>query len=157
MMGEEKESAVTRWEPFRELEEWEPSLSRFPSRLGRLFEDFERGWPALRQGLARPAMDISEDDAHFTVAIELPGVKKEDVTVEVVEGRLTVRGEKKSEREEKKERARFCERSFGAFSRSFRLPADADDSHVSAKYEDGVLTLEIPKKEEAKPKTINIR
>jgi HSP20 family protein len=152
---ESKERGVARWEPFRELEEWERSF--FPGRLGRFFEEFERGWPSLRSGWGRPAMDVSEDENRYTITFELPGVKKEDVTVEMTEGRLSIHGEKKSEREEKKERVRYCERSFGTFTRSFYLPADAEGERIVARFQDGVLTLEIPKKPEAKPKTIAVK
>jgi len=157
---EGKARTPARWEPFRELEAWEPSRFFlpsvfFPSRMGRMFEELERSWPAAREG--RPAMDVAESDDRYTITVELPGVKKDDVTVEMAEGRLSIRGEKKSEREEKKEHRRYSERSFGVFERSFYLPADADGDRIAARFDDGVLTLEIPKREEAKPQTIAIK
>jgi HSP20 family protein len=102
-------------------------------------------------------VDIAEDDESFVVTAEVPGAKPEDVTVEVHEGVLTLRGEKKSEREEKREHARYVERTYGSFSRSFRLPDNADGERVGATFKDGVLSLQIPKREEAKPRTVHIQ
>ena len=104
-----------------------------------------------------PALDVNETDDHYAITVELAGARKEDVTVECEEGVLTIRGEKKSEREEKKEQQRFVERRYGAFSRSFSLPRDADGEHIEATFENGVLTLTIPKSEAAKPRTVSIK
>ena len=114
------------------------------------------GRPARRGQLA-PAIDVSEDDGHYVVSVELPGVGKDDVTVECHDGVLTIRGEKKSEREEKKEKSRYLERSYGAFSRSFTLPPNADPDRIQASFKDGVLTVTIAKTEEAKPRVISIK
>ncbi len=102
-------------------------------------------------------MDIHENDKQYIVTVEVPGGKKDDVTVEVQDGVLTIRGEKKSEREEKKEQRRWVERSYGAFTRSFSLPADADADHVDASLENGVLTVTIPRTEAAKPRAVRVR
>jgi len=110
-----------------------------------------------RRGQLAPAIDVSEDDANYVVTVELPGAKKEDVTIECHDRVLTIRGEKKSEREEKKEKTRYIERSFGAFSRSFTLPPSADPDRVQANFKDGILTITIAKSEEAKPKVISIK
>ena len=101
--------------------------------------------------------EIAEDESQYTVTAELPGVRKDDVHVEMSEGVLSIRGEKRSEREEKKEQRRYVERSYGTFSRSFTLPRDANPDRIDASFKDGVLTLTIPKSEEAKPRTINIK
>lgn len=147
--------SVAAWRPFEGLEPW-PSFfgeSRFP----RLLDEMFREWPAARgRGLA-PALDVHEDEKQYAISVELPGVKKEDVQVELQEGTLTIRGEKSSEREEKKEQRRYTERSYGSFSRSFRLPTDADAEHLDASFRDGVLTITLPKTEEAKPRTIAIK
>jgi HSP20 family protein len=148
--------SVASWRPFEGLEPW-PSFfgeGRFP----RLLDEMFREWPgaARGRGLA-PAMDVHEDEKQYAISVELPGVKKEDVHVELQEGALTIRGEKSSEREEKKEQRRYTERSYGSFSRSFRLPADADVERLDASFKDGVLTIAIPKTEEAKPRTIAIK
>jgi HSP20 family protein len=135
-----------RFEPLREL--------GFPTRLSRWMEEAFGGGARAR---LVPAVDIAEDDARYVVTAELPGTKREDITVEAHENVLTIRGEKRSEREEKKEQSRWVERSYGSFSRSFTLPGDADTNRVSASFRDGVLSIEIPKAEEAKPKTITIK
>lgn len=154
-----EDSAPARWEPFAELERWSPGL--FPRSLGRLFDELSREvGPVERAGAAQmvaPAVEIAEDENAYTVTAELPGVKKDDVHVEMSEGVLSVRGEKKSEREEKKEQRRYVERSYGTFSRSFTLPRDANPDQIDASFKDGILTITIPKTEAAKPRTINIK
>lgn len=162
----EKEEArsVTPWRPFGEMEPWSslfeegPFAGRFPRLLDELFRGGLRDWArAGRAGAVLPAIDISDDDKQYSITVEIPGGKKEDVQVEVHEDMLTIRGEKKSEREEKKEQRRYVERSYGSFSRSFRLPADADAEHVDASFKDGVLTIRLPKIEAAKPRTIAVK
>lgn len=152
-MAEEQEKSrpLALWDPFSDVE----PFARWPFRgLAR------GGMPSDLWGPGRgfaPAVDVTEDDKRYTVTAELPGAKKEDVTIELHEGTLTIRGEKRSEREEKDEHRRHVERSFGAFSRSFSLPANADERGIKASFEDGVLTVEIPKTEQAKPKTVDIK
>jgi HSP20 family protein len=123
-----------------------------PARWSRLFGEGEPG----RSGFA-PSLDISEDEQRYVVTVELPGTKREDITIELKDQILTIRGEKRNEREEKKEQSRWIERSYGSFSRSFTLPANAAADRVKADFNNGVLTVEIPKAEEAKPKTISIK
>jgi HSP20 family protein len=159
---QEKEEArsLAPWRPFGELESWPNLFGEWPfsGRFPRLLDEMYRDWPsAARARAVLPAMDVSEDDSHYTISVELPGSKKEDIHVELQEGMLTVRGEKKSEREEKKEQRRYVERSYGAFARSFRLPPDADAEHLDASFKEGVLTIRIPKTEEAKPRTIAVK
>ncbi len=150
--------AVEAREPFGELRDWRPLGAGFPARLERLLRQFDEDWhgPSTRGGWL-PALDVHETDDQYAVTVELPGVAREDVTIEFNEGLLTVRGEKKSEREDKKEKRRFIERHYGTFSRSFSLPSDADADHIDANFKDGVLTLTIPKTEESKPRTIAIK
>jgi HSP20 family protein len=159
---EQETKALTRWDPdpFGELEAF---TRRDPfrafvgrGRLSRLMEEMFGDRPFARGELV-PALDLHETDSEYVVTVELPGVRKEDVSVEVTEGVLTVRGEKKSEREEKKERSRWVERSYGSFSRSFTLPANATPDRIEASHKDGILTLRIGKREETKPKTIAIK
>jgi len=135
-----------RWEPLREL--------GFPSRFSRWMDE---AFGSGARGRLAPAVDISEDDGKYVVTAEIPGTKREDITVEAHEGALTIRGEKRSEREEKKEQARWVERSYGSFSRSFTLPGNADTEHVTASFRDGVLTIEIPKAEQSKPRSVAIK
>jgi HSP20 family protein len=138
-------------------------------RPGSLLQEFGRPWDLLsryfestfpermRSGaMTAPAVDVSEDEARYLVTAELPGVKKEDVCIEVEENVLSIRGEKRSEREETKDRTHFVERSYGAFHRSFTLPSNADLDQIKASVEDGVLSVEIPKKEESKPRTVTV-
>ena len=155
---EEKKSALTAWEPFAELRDWRPGSLGFPTFLERWFRELDKDWSWGAAGTGwLPALDVHETDGEYAVTVELPGARKEDVTVEFDEGMLTIRGEKKSEREEKKEQRRFVERRYGAFSRSFSLPRDADGEHIAATFDNGVLTLTIPKKESAKPRTVAIK
>jgi len=104
-----------------------------------------------------PAVDIAETDKSYVVTAELPGCKPEDVSVEVHEGVLSIRGEKKSERSEEGEHSRWTERSFGSFHRSFRLAPDAQEDHIEASYKNGVLTVEIARSEESKPKVVRVK
>jgi HSP20 family protein len=151
-MSENKTPAAppARWSPFREL--------ALPTRFGRLIDELfaDAGGTASERALS-PAIDVSEDDKQYVITAELPGVKKGDVSVELENGVLTVHGEKKSEREEKKERRRWVERSYGSFTRSLTLPGDALADRVDASFADGVLTVTIPKSEAAKPRTVAIK
>ena len=150
------ERSVARRDPFAELAEWRPLFGPLFGREGRGLLDEIWGRSAFGRALA-PSVDISEDDGHYVVSAELPGTKREDVTVELQGDVLTIRGEKRNEREEKKEKRRFVERSYGTFSRSFTLPADADGERVSASFKDGVLTVTIAKRPEAKPRVVDIK
>ena len=149
----EKESReVSPWrEPFGEL-----GLFRAQSPFARLFGDLwdERRLAGLRWS---PAVDVGETDGSYSITVELPGAKREDVSVEMHGDVMEVRGEKRSEREEKDERRHVIERSYGSFSRSFSLPANADASRIAANFKDGVLTIEIPKAQESKPKQVDIK
>lgn len=146
-MAEEETRAPARWDPFGT--DWPMRGFLRPLRLSESFWGQAGRWV--------PAMDVNEDDSQYVITIELPGTKREDVAVEAHENRLTIRGEKRDEREEKKEQRRYIERSFGSFSRSFSLPKDADSEHVEARFENGVLSISIPKLEEAKPRTVDIK
>lgn len=162
MTEKKKETAraVAPWERFGELDPWSGigEWGLVPGRMGRLMDDLLREWRIPTRGQAvLPALDVAENDAQYTISVELPGVGKDDVHVELGEGRVTVRGEKKSEHEEKKDQRRYAERSYGVFSRSFPLPADADADRIDASFKDGVLTLKVPKTEAAKPRTISIK
>jgi len=155
-MAESKERSVTRRDPFAELAEWRPLWSPHFGREGRSLLDDIWGRSAAGRPLT-PSVDISEDDGNYVVTAELPGTKREDVTVELEDDMLTIRGEKRNEREEKKEKRRFVERSYGTFSRSFTLPSNADAERVSASFKDGVLTVTIGKRPEAKPRVVDIK
>lgn len=136
-----------RWDPLAELDLFDRWLGR--SGVGRTAEPPARAF--------QPAVDVSENDDAYVITAELPGSKPEDVTVELHEGVLTIRGEKRHERSGEREQTRWIERSFGSFSRSFTLPSNANGEKVDAHFDSGVLTLTVPKREEAKPRTIAIK
>lgn len=110
-----------------------------------LYEPFRMMGTRLADWLS-PASEASQNGDGYRIAIELPGVAEDDIHVTVEEGVLQIRGDKKSEREEKGDTWYFSERQFGSFSRSFRLPGDADAGQVKAEMKDGVLTITVPKK-----------
>jgi len=101
-----------------------------------------------------PALDLYQDKDNVTAAVELPGMRKEDIEISLHDGMLSISGERKSET--KKEEAARTERYFGKFRRSITLPAQVDSNKVTASYKDGILTVTLPKAEEAKPKQIQI-
>lgn len=115
-----------------------------------LYEPFRTMGTRLADWLS-PAAEASQNGEAYRIAVELPGVAEEDIHVTVEDGVLQIRGEKKSEREEKGDSWYFSERQFGSFSRSFRLPSDADADGVKAEIKDGVLTVTVPKKALPKP------
>jgi HSP20 family protein len=132
-------------------------LSR-PSLFRQLLGDAWGDLPQLSSpDLPVPAIDITENDKAYVVTAELAGCKPEDVSVEVHEGVLSIRGEKKSERSEKTEQARWTERTYGTFHRSFRLAPDAAQDQIDASFKNGVLTVEIAKTEENKPRVVRVK
>jgi HSP20 family protein len=151
-MADRPERRPTRWDPWRDLApgRWGPEG---PSWLDELFA------PAMRRAAVHaPAMDVHEDDERYTVTVELAGVQKDDIHLEIERNVLTIRGEKRWEHEAgKAPQRRWTERAFGAFERSFTLPTDADAERMEACFRDGVLTIEIPKSEAAKPRTIAVK
>jgi HSP20 family protein len=161
MAEKETPRSLTHWDPFEELDffpGWSPFRERglAPGRWTRLLGEPAGSLPAIR-GRFAPSVDVSEDNDRYVVTVELPGSKKDDITVEMKDQILTIRGEKRNEREEKKEHSRWVERSYGSFSRSFTLPANAAADRIKAEFNNGVLTIDVPKAEEAKPKSISIK
>lgn len=141
-----RHSLLTDADPFRDFFDQPLWLSRFFDRPA--------GAPA-RGGVFAPALDVHETKDAYVVTVELAGASKDDIGVESHDGLLTVKGEKKTERETEEEHRHYTERTYGAFSRSLRLPTDAS-SDLKASFRDGVLTIEIPKIEERKPKVVAI-
>ncbi|KAB2914419.1 MAG: Hsp20/alpha crystallin family protein [Hyphomicrobiaceae bacterium] len=128
--------------------------SALRDEMDRVFERFDRGWPTLPTFFGRstelmPSFDVRDDGKSITVEAELPGVEEKDVKVTLTGGVLTIKGEKKQEREEKKENYYLSERSFGSFERSLRLPDTIDDSKVEARFDKGVLKVVAQKRPEA--------
>ena len=127
------------------------------SEMDRVFHQFERGgWglPTLPvRGFGRetmvPELDVSDDGKQFKIAVDLPGMNEKDVSVTLANGVLTIKGERKSESEEKKESYYMSERRYGAFERQLRLPDTVDESRLEAKFDKGVLRVSAPKKPEA--------
>ena len=126
--------------------------------MDRVFEQFERGfprWPSVfRRGngdvaVMVPEFDVRENTNAITIEAELPGVDEKDVSVTMANGMLTIKGEKKQQKEEKTENYYLAERSYGAFERSLRLPDTIDETKVEAKFDKGVLKITAAKKPEA--------
>ncbi len=131
-------------------------------RLNQVLDAFN-GWPFSQEGPDLvtsawvPATDIFEDNDGLKIAVELPGLKPEDVKVTVENQTLTIRGEKKQIAEEKSTRVHRYERTYGSFERSFTLPSFVDSDKVAAKFDNGVLTVALPKAEKAKPREIALK
>jgi HSP20 family protein len=149
-------TTMTRFVPFRSALS---DVAVLQNRLNSIFNDFARpegGQESLAMGNFVPAVDVYEDEHKLVLKLEVPGVKQEDLDVRVENQTLTVRGERKFESEEKEENFHRIERRFGSFARSFSLPATIDTAAVGAKYENGVLSIQLAKKEAAKPKQVKI-
>jgi HSP20 family protein len=155
----ESKREIARWNPFAELDmhqDFGPAASfLLGPRFSRWMEDAFRG--TERGAMPAFALDVTESDKAYAISAELAGVKKDDLTVECKDGVLTIRGEKKSEREEKKDHGRILERTYGSFSRSLRLPPDANADRIDASFKDGVLKLQIEKRPEAKATTVAVK
>src|SRR5205085_7921178 len=144
---------LTHWEPFREMEDLQNRLSSFftraPMRRGN-------GKESITLPEWTPLADITEDDREYVIKAELPELRKQDVKVTVENGVLTISGERKFEKEEKKKKYHRVERGYGTFMRSFTLPEDADANKVKAEFKNGLLRVHLPKSEKAKPKEIEV-
>ncbi|MBW1918229.1 MAG: Hsp20/alpha crystallin family protein [Deltaproteobacteria bacterium] len=144
---------LTEWKPFREV-------SRLRQEMDRLWEEyFGPSRRALRPLEAEwaPSVDVSESADKVTVKAEIPGMEPKDIDISLSGDLLTIKGEKKSEREEKEENYHLIERSYGSFSRTLRLPVGVEADKIEASYKQGVLTITCPKKEEVKAKPIQIK
>jgi len=134
---------LTKWDPFRELRSVE--------------EEFDR---MVGQRLARttwvPPLDVRETEATFAVTVDLPGLEPDQVEVTFEDGLLTIRGQREFTKEVDEEQYHRIERSYGSFARSVRLPRTADAEKIEASFDKGVLTVEVPKREEAKPRAIEV-
>jgi HSP20 family protein len=135
-------------DPFRVIDEW--------------FDELWRGWPSLfdsdtRRPLLRPAMDVVENDKEVVIRIDLPGMKPEDVKIELEDDVITISGEMGDTIEKEGDRYHYRERSYGAFQRSLRLPNTVDKEKVEASFENGVLNITLPKLPQAQPKQITVK
>lgn len=144
--------AIVRWEPFRDL-------LTTQDRFNRLFnETFSNafGGQELNTSSWNPAVDVYETDHELVLKAELPGIDPKDVDIRVEDGTLYLKGERKHESESKEGNYHRVERSYGSFTRTFGLPNSVNVDNIKADYKDGVLTLKMAKREEAKPKTVKI-
>jgi HSP20 family protein len=141
---------ITRWAPYREV-------FALQNRLNTLFGSPETETESpLTTASFVPAVDVYEDEKKVVLKLEVPGIEEKDLDVSVEKNTLTVKGERKFEQEEKEENFHRIERRFGSFYRTFTLPSTVDTENVDAKYEAGVLKLELKKKPEAQPKQIKV-
>ena len=145
-----------------ELMRWNPHRGMFNlnDRFGGLFDSLF--YPAQRHDSWEsdwnwnPVVDIYEEDTHYVITAEIPGVDKKDIVIDVKDRVLTLKGERSSERDVNDNHYYRRERSHGKFERAFSLPADVDADRIDASFKDGVLKLAIPKPEERKPKQITV-
>lgn len=146
-----KQMAITRWDPFRDLMSIQNEMNRLFGRTygGDVGESSRGAWT--------PALDVHETEEKFVITMELSGVSPDDVDISVEDSTLVVRGERKFYREQDEESFLRIERRFGEFTRSLTLPSTADAESIQASFDQGVLTIEVPKKEEAKPRKISIK
>jgi HSP20 family protein len=139
----------------RELMPWTGGSLR--KEMERLFDRFFEPAEMPTLGDWSPTVDVSEDKDTITVKAELPGVEQKDIAVSLQDGTLSIKGEKRAEREEKDKRYHRVERSYGAFYRSIQLPSAVDAGKVAAMFKDGVVTITLPKAPEAKGTTVPIK
>lgn len=132
--------------PFAPANSWENEMKRFFGELAP--------WSGEERFV--PAIDVRESEDSYIVETDIPGMKKEDIHIEVADNVLTIKGERKSESEQKEKEYRRLERSYGSFRRSVQVPGGFRHDNVSAKFEDGVLRITLPKPEESKPKRVTV-
>ncbi len=143
---------LTKWEPI-------PEIVSLQDEMNRLFLDFFGRTPGRRMmsdGLWAPIMDIEETKDDIIVKAEIPGMTKDDVKIQITGDMLTISGERKREEESKDKTYHRIERSYGQFQRMITLPSEVQSAKAKASYENGVLTIRLPKSEEVKPKEISI-
>ena len=137
---------MTHWNPFREMDDFFKSFNRFPTRTQTQEGLLSTDWT--------PSVDITESDEEFLIKAELPEVKKEDISISVDNGVLTLSGERRSETKDEKEHR--VERFYGSFSRSFTLPDSVREKDIKAENRDGMLYLHLPKSEVEQPRKIQV-
>jgi HSP20 family protein len=149
---------LTLWKPFRELTPF-VDFERMRREMDRIWDVFfERGISRGEDGEGwLPSLDVAETKNEIVVKAEVPGMDPKDIDISLSDGLLTIKGEKKQEREEKEENYHLVERSYGSFARSIRLPKEIQSDKINASYKNGVLKVVLPKSEEAKKKEIKIK
>jgi HSP20 family protein len=153
--------SLIRWNPTHDLDRWPSDFFGIQREINRVFDNFFRGGAQADEGFMNsywtPAVDIAEQENDYVVKMELPGVNKDDVKISLESNILTIKGEKKQEKEEKNKNLHRIERSYGSFQRSFTLPTTVKSDRIDAFFKDGVLSISLPKAEEAKPKQIEVK
>ena len=153
--------SIVRWNPARELATFPADVMNMQREINRMFDNFFRGGTvddgSFGTSLWTPAVDVAEYVDGYQVKVELPGVRKEDVKITMQENILTIHGEKKQEKESQGSSCHRVERSYGSFQRSFTLPTGVKHDKIEASHKDGILTITLPKAEEAKPKQIEVK
>jgi HSP20 family protein len=148
------QTAIARWTP---TDLFRPRFDRlFDQTFGNFFDTVRGGEEVSNRGWL-PPVDVRETEEALTLFVELPGIQREDVDITVEDRTLSVRGERKFEQDAERENYHRIERAYGAFTRTFTLPANVQADHVKATFADGVLTIELPKAEESKPRKIAIK
>jgi HSP20 family protein len=144
--------AITRWDPFRDV-------LALQNRMNSLFQEINRGQgdgDTLSTAAFVPPVDIYEDEHKIVLKLEVPGMKENDLDIQLENNVLTVKGDRKFEKEEKEENFHRIERRYGSFYRSFTIPNTVNPESVKASYDAGVLRVELEKRAEAKPKQIKV-
>src|SRR6201988_1527186 len=144
--------AITRWDPFRDM-------FTLQNRMNSLFQEYNRGNnenETLSTAAFVPAVDIYEDEHKIVLKLEVPGMKQEDLDIQVENNVLSIRGERKFEKEEKEENFHRIERRYGSFYRAFTIPNTVNPDSVKADYDAGALRIQLEKRAEAKPKQIKV-
>lgn len=152
--------SLVRWSPARDLATFPSDVLNIQREINRMFSSFFRSDSeddSLGTTTWNPAVDIAEHDDEYTVKVELPGVAKDDVKIVIQENMLTIRGEKKQEKESKGANYHRVERSYGAFQRSLSLPSTVKGDKIDANFKDGLLSVVLPKAEAAKRKEIEVK
>jgi len=142
---------VVKYNPFADLEDFPTGLRLFQDSINRLFSDQNTARPWA------PPVDIFETDNELVLKADLPDVKMQDIDIQIENGTLTLKGERKFEKDEKNKGFHRIERSYGSFVRYFTLPETVNTENVQAEYQNGVLVITLPKKEVAKPKTVKVQ
>lgn len=144
-------SNITRWEPAREI-------MTLREAMDRLFDDaFTRPLAFVRDGWSAPAIDVYQTDDEVVVKAALPGIKADEVQINVTGDVLTIKGEVKQEDEKKERSWHIREQRYGSFERSVALPTDVVADKAKADFENGILTITLPKAEDVKPRTITVK
>jgi HSP20 family protein len=149
---------LTVWKPLREITPFR-DFERMRRDMDRMWDSFfERGTLRGEEGREwLPSLDVAETKNEIVVKAEVPGLEPKDIDISLSDGLLTIKGEKKQEREEKEENYHLVERSYGSFARSIRLPNEVRSDKINASYKNGVLKVVLPKSEEAKKKEVKIK